>query len=63
MVELVSIKNVIESQGPCEYDGLVYGGVIKMVHGQHLVGGHALGLDLCRAPAEHCHDTIKESHD
>lgn len=63
MVELVSVKNVIESQGPGEYEGLVYGVVIKMVHGQHLVGGHALGLDLRWAPAEHCLDTINEPHD
>lgn len=64
MVELVSVKNVIEAQSPREYDGGVYRGVIKMVHGQHLVGGHALGLDLLRrAPAEHCHDTIDEPHD
>lgn len=63
MVELVSVKNVIEAQSPREDDGGVYRGVIKMVHGQHLVGGHALGFNLRRAPAEHCHDTINEPHD
>lgn len=61
-MELVGVKNVIETQGPREYDGLVDRVVIKMVHGQHLVGGHALGLDLRWAPAEHCRDAVNEPH-
>lgn len=63
IVELVSVKNIIEAHSPSAYDGTVYPVVIKMVHGQHLVGGHALGFDLRRAPAEHCRETINEPHD
>lgn len=61
-MELVGVKNVIEAQGPREYDGLVDRVVVEMVHGQHLVGGHALGFDPRRAPAEHCLDTVNEPH-
>lgn len=61
-MELVSVKDVIEAQSPREDDGAVYRVVIKMVHGQYLVGGHALGFDLRWAPAEQCPDTINKPH-
>lgn len=61
-MEFVSIKDVIEAQSPRENDKAVYRVVIKMVRGQHLIGGHALGFDLRWARAERRQVTIIEPH-